>query len=79
MYIRGMYTAIAVTRNMHQIAARKYCCIGSLLASRKFGNCADYIPLLSGNFKIKQGSAFDHNSASCLGYTDQGSALNLGV
>src|SRR5579864_6815072 len=76
MYIRGVYAAIAVTRNMHQIAARKYCCIGSLLASQKFGNCSELYSVAPRQSRDKN-TAVPLITTSCVGHTDQGSALNL--
>src|SRR5579864_8679667 len=54
MYISGMYTAIAVTRNMHQIAARKYCCIK---ASREpeVWNCPELYCVAPWEFREKCG------------------------
>lgn len=58
-----MYATIAVTRNMHQIAARKYDCIESLHGEPGFETILNYIALSSGNCGRKTWGTSDHNRA----------------
>src|SRR5579864_2646985 len=72
MYISGMYTAIAVTRNMHQIAARKYCCIRSLPRARSLESTRIIFCCPPAISREKHGVTSHHNWASYLGIRTKG-------